>query len=505
MFARACALILAAGSVTLIGLVAVSATRATPAAPPVVVLILDEFPGDNLLASDGRIDAFRYPGFAALAARATWFPNASTANAWTSKAVPGILDGVQPALGVPPTRGGHPHSLYGALVHAGYEVIDSEESTHLCPPRWCRAAEIRRPACRIRHCLFLGEGRLQRFERWLDTIRPRARPTFWMKHLLLPHRPWVYLPSGLRTGNTPGLRGPIHGMNRQGVRQSRFLELHNYQRHLLQLQFTDSLVARLLHRLVARAMLEESLVVVVADHGYSFVRGAVEHRALGAANVHQIAPVPLFIKAPGQTQGRIDGAYASNLDVTPTIAELLHVPLGYQTAGRPVTDPAVRQRRSAGLADVVGVPPATYLQRRFEAVRLRLRLFGEGPKGLYDGIGPHHELVGRRARSLRAGRRTHCRAHFFGSGSLRHVRRAGGTLPAQIAGDVLGSRRGSTRNVAVSVNGRIEAVGRSFRLHGDGTEHFSLMVPEGALHEGRNRVRLFQVGPGRVLRPLGRA
>jgi Sulfatase len=415
----------------------------------------------------------------------------------------GILDGVQPALGVPPDRRGHPHSLYDVLVHAGYRVINSEESTHLCPPRWCRREEISRPACRVRHCLFVGEGRLRRFQRWLATIRPRGRPTFWVKHLLLPHRPWVYLPSGLRTHSTRGLRGPVIGMNRQGGRQSRFLELHNYQRHLLQLQFTDRLVGRLLRRLVESRMFDQSLVVVVADHGYSFVRGAVDHRALSAANVHQIAPVPLFIKAPGQTQGRVDGAYASNLDVTPTIAQLLHLPLGYQTAGRPVTDPVVRQRSSAALAEVVGVPAATYLRRRFEALRLRLRLFGEGPNGFYDGIGPGRDLVGRPVRSLRAGRDAHCRARFADQRRLRHVRRASGMLAAQIAGDVVGSRRRTTRNVALSVNGRIESVGRSFRLGGGATEHFSLMVPEAALHEGRNRVQLFQVGAGRVLRRLG--
>jgi hypothetical protein len=37
-----------------------------------------------------------------------------------------------------------------------------------------------------------------------------------------------------------------------------------------------------------------------------------------------------------------------------------------------------------------------------------------------------------------------------------------------------------------------------------GCEHPGLMVPS-ALREGRNRVELFQVGRGRVLRPLGRA
>ena len=54
------------------------------------------------------------------------------------------------------------------------------------------------------------------------------------------------------------------------------------------------------------------------------------------------------------------------------------------------------------------------------------------------------------------------------------------------------------------VNGRIEAVGRSFRLAGDPTEHFAFMVPETSLREGRNRIEVFEVVAGDRLRLLAR-
>ena len=57
------------------------------------------------------------------------------------------------------------------------------------------------------------------------------------------------------------------------------------------------------------------------------------------------------------------------------------------------------------------------------------------------------------------------------------VRPGSGVVPTQIAGDLHGGRAGATRELAVAVNGRIEAVGRSFYLAGDATEHFALMVP----------------------------
>jgi hypothetical protein len=57
----------------------------------------------------------------------------------------------------------------------------------------------------------------------------------------------------------------------------------------------------------------------------------------------------------------------------------------------------------------------------------------------------------------------------------------------------------------VAVNGTIEAVGRSFYLAGDGTEHYALMVPEESLHEGRNLVEVYEVGRDGSLRLLARA
>ncbi len=49
-----------------------------PSRPHAVLIVLDEFPGDILLGPDGRIDAGRYPNFAALVGDSTWFRNAYT-------------------------------------------------------------------------------------------------------------------------------------------------------------------------------------------------------------------------------------------------------------------------------------------------------------------------------------------------------------------------------------------------------------------------------------------
>jgi arylsulfatase A-like enzyme len=68
-------------------------------------------------------------------------------------------------------------------------------------------------------------------------------------------------------------------------------------------------------------------------------------RSVSDDNVEELTPVPLLVKAPGQRRARVNDAYAQTLDVTPTITDVLNVPLGYRTDGRSAFSPAVRRRR----------------------------------------------------------------------------------------------------------------------------------------------------------------
>ena len=61
-----------------------------------------------------------------------------------------------------------------------------------------------------------------------------------------------------------------------------------------------------------------------------------------------------------------------------------------------------------------------------------------------------------------------------------------------MTGTIVGGA-GEPRDVAVAVNGRIRATGRSFRLRGKPKERFSMLVPEDALRPGANSVELFEV------------
>ena len=473
-----------------------------PKRPHVVLIVLDELPGDVLLGANGRIDAGRYPAFAALARDSTWFRNAYSSYDSTTKAVPLILDGIAPRKGTAPVVRDHPRSLFTALGRRGYRVVASEEATSLCPRRLCPSERRTRPAIVPN----LKAGRAERFGRFIRSIRATRRPTLWMKHALLPHGPWVYLPSGRRS--RPDGPELLRGMQTIPGFYDDYLTLHNEQRQLLQLGFTDRLLGRLVARLKEQRMYDDTLIVVTADHGFAWQVGVQSRRSVSESNVEQLGPVPLIVKRPGQRRGRVNDAYARTLDVTPTIASVLGVPLGYRADGRSAFSRAVRARRGAQIvtrdfSSVVRISGRAWRARRAAVVRRRLRRLGSGDwDSLFTTPGPNSRLIGR---ELGAARATRGRgATLLLRRSFANVRRASGIVPTQVAGRIRGSAPGRERDIAVAVNGRIAAVGRSFHLRGQAAERYSVMVPENSLREGRNEVEVLEVTDGGAMVLLAR-
>jgi hypothetical protein len=467
------------------------ASAKKPRRPYAVLLVLDEFPGDTLLAPNGRIDAGRFPNFAALAGDSTWFRNAATAYDSTTKAVPLILDGIRPHKGTAPIARDHPHSIFTALGRRGYRIVTSEEATAMCPRHYCPGERTTRPQIIPN----LKGGRAERFERFIRSIRPSGRPTFWMKHALLPHGPWVYLPSGHKS--RPDGPELLPGMQTVPGFYDDYLTRHNEERYLLQLGFVDRLLGDLVARLKSQGMYDDTLIAVTADHGFAWQVGVPTRRNINPSNVDELAPVPLFVKKPHQKRGRVSDVLARTLDVTPTIADGLGIRLGYRSDGRSAFSRAVRARRDVSLtkrdfSSIVRISPERWKARRRAIVRRRLHNLGWGDwASLYTSLGPNRELVGRRVASVQSARNAD--ATIALSQSFERVRRSSGFVPTQIAGRIHGSGAKRERNLAIAVNGRIEAVGRSFHLKGQRVESYSVMVPEDALREGRNTVEVLEV------------
>src|SRR4051794_4853494 len=104
---------------------------------PIVFVVFDALPEGMLMQPGGGLDRARFPGFAELAAQATWYRNATTVHDSTVKSIPAMLDGRWPSNLRHPTLADHPENLF-TLLRSRYSVTADEEGTELCPAELCR-------------------------------------------------------------------------------------------------------------------------------------------------------------------------------------------------------------------------------------------------------------------------------------------------------------------------------------------------------------------------------
>jgi hypothetical protein len=466
----------------------------------VVFVVFDEFPADDLLRPDGSIDAERFPNFARLASISTWFPNATTVFDSTFGAVPAILDGRLPRPREASDVRSHKPSIFHVMDRLGYDVFKVESASAICPPAICPGARTRRPGVLTR---LAGAGRPARFHRWVGAIRKRQQPAFYFNHSLLPHEPWIYTPYGHQS--RPAGQDPIVDINHDVGFGDPQLGAHNHMRHVLQVGFVDRLVGDLLDRLERTGLLKRALVVVTADHGYSFRVGVKSRRLITEDNAEEIAAVPLFVKAPDQMDGRVNPALARNIDMLATIADVLGTRVFYPQDGRSAFSREVRERREVEVlrrdfSGEVRIALADLKERRSERRAERAQLLGTGAESelLYGDpwasayrVGPEPELLGRRLAPLQAARRTVAAHATMANRRLyRHVSPRALVLPTRVTGSLRGVPPDDHLDLALAVNGRIRATSRSFDFGRGAPEYFSFMIPDDALRPGANRLEI---------------
>jgi hypothetical protein len=498
---------------------------------PVVMLVFDELATASLLDERSEIDAARYPNFAELARESTWFRNAATVDAWTVNAVPAVLTGIYPQHGRLPVYSEHPNNLF-TLLSGRYRLQVSESLTELCPRNLCphssesfgrrmeslvadagviylhrtlpRDLRAGLPAVSGTWGAFLEssheqtQSRLALFHGFLSSLQTGPRPFLAYAHLMFPHIPWEYLPSGKRyegdVGEIPGFEGTSWG-------DDGFLVDQAHQRYLLQLGFTDRLLGELLARLRSTGLYDHVLLIVLADHGASF-RPNDRRRAFTDMNLEDVAFAPLFVKTPGQKAGRTVDDPVQTIDVLPTIADVLDIDVPWRMDGTSLLTPRARERYVLiGDKKTFTMDADALIARRATALRQRLALLGSGDDapGLY-GLGPNRDLLGRRVDGLEIVDGAGTRADVQQARELRAVNLAAEYIPARLTGRISGGDAEAPRDLAVAVNGRIVAVARSFVFEGE--ERLSVLFPEAALRSGANDIELYWVTSGAVLHTL---
>jgi choline-sulfatase len=99
-----------------------------------------------------------------------------------------------------------------------------------------------------------------------------------------------------------------------------------------EIAYADAEVGRLLRALKDAGVLDRAIVVLTADHGEEFL----EHGGFGHGNTlyQEVLHVPLLVRAPGFAPGAVRSEPVRQIDVMPTLLEMLRVPLPRPVEGR---------------------------------------------------------------------------------------------------------------------------------------------------------------------------
>lgn len=514
------------------------AQSASASTTPVVMVVFDQFPLTSLLGPGNTIDRAAYPAFAELAGGSTWYRNATTVSDYTRWALPAILTGREPVPSGLPVAAHHPASLF-TMLGASHRMHVFEPITAMCPREICAvndqslAAWMRGMARTLStaylHALApadfdaslppidqgwqeqapppdasIGElwyeqhrrGRRREVLDFIDTIGTSGddRPAFHYLHVLLPHEPFIYFPGGQQFSIETRLPGLI---GREVWHDDEWAVTQAYRRHLLQASYVDTLLGQLLARLKETGLYDRSLIVVTSDHGASF-RPGLTFRRITRQTQMDILPVPLFIKHPHQTAGAVSDRNVESIDIAPTMADILDIPLmwnvhGTSAAGTAPERPIKRAfyqdaTRSLSFA-------GSLLPDLFAANDRKRALFGTPDVNPFyePEASPARELIGQPLDALRVSDGAPGRFTLDVRGDFSDVDPAGETVPAYLAGT---AEDGGGRPVtlAIAVNGRVRATTRTYTFEQDAVYHtWSSVLPPDAFNRGHNTLEIFVV------------
>ncbi len=514
--------------------------------PPIVVVIFDQLPLTSLMSADGGLDRARYPGFAALADGSTWYRNATAVAEQTGWALPPILTGLRPRPSTLPTTADHPDNLF-TMLGDQYHFEVEEPITDLCPDELCPPdrppglvrlasmlsdaavvyahvetpprARLRLPSLTADWKGFLQGQNWQR--RWVSnrdddrTRGPRRfidgisaadpKPTLYFLHALLPHEPYIYLPSGQRFTDDVAMPG----INEAG----RWVDepwpvVQAYRRHLTQLGFVDRLVGQMVDRLKREGLWDDALVIVTADHGVSFRTGH-PFKGVDDETLADIMPVPLFVKQPHQRAGIVSERDVEAIDIVPTIAELLHVALPWKADGTSaLSDDAgdgTKRIQHMAASRVVDIDVARLAALRDASARRKAALFGgDEPADLVPTLSVHRELMGATVEALRSVDATDRIVLVDAPERYEHVDLQSADLPALVSGS-LRDPRGHLREgaLAIALNGVVRATTTTTGFVWGRPGVWTAMVPARYFRQGRNQLDVFVLDPATGRAQLG--
>jgi hypothetical protein len=465
-----------------------SATVKIDNPPPIVMVIFDEFPVGSLMDADYKIDPILYPNFYELASKAYWYRNCDSASEQTLKAIPSLLSGLKPKKNQTlPSSIYYPRNLF-TLLGGVYKMNVIEPYTELCPESVCpdKTGEETFES-RIKF-LFLdlsavylhillppdfarglpiitqdwkkfwsekqgrkvwNSDRASMFNQFIDSINVSDKPKLHFIHIVIPHLPWEYLPSGKKYLVRPGVPGLE--LKKELWGENEWLVIQGYQRHLLQVVFTDRLVGELISKLKKINLYDRSLLIFTADHGANFLpnktrRGVLKEQPKG------VLGVPLFIKLPYQNKGMTLDDDVTTVDLLPTICKILNIPFPWIVDGVSIL-PASNLFENKNVSN-------KFKKEINDILARKLQIFGSGG-GLHRiyNIGTYKTLIGRNIADVNVVVDKSAEVQFDQSLLFYFLAPNSKASPSCIIGNIYSKKEfASSLNLAIAINGKIHAV-----------------------------------------------
>jgi hypothetical protein len=457
---------------------------------PVIMIVFDEFPVASLMDLNGNIDGALFPNFHRLQQDSTWFRNTTAVATFTKYAVPALLTGqYQEPTSSPET---YPANIF-TILGGAYATHTIEPLPGICPSDLCDSRSPNGIGSQLRKELgaFANYDRGANFAAFLENIQAVDEPRFYFLHLVIPHSPWRYLPSGRRYPESEPIPGQVElpGPGRGWV-DDKWLVTQAFQRHLLQVRLVDKMVGTMIQRLKSLDLYRKSALIVTADHGLAFEPGFPK-RVVEKKTVGDLTAVPLFVKPPYRTPGRISDVPVETTDIVPTVADLLNLSdVWKEIDGTSALDGSIAPTR---VRTVNGIELDPEGSEKYALVRQKYRSFAShgGRIDLFRaGPGRAEQLIGRAVNELSVAADGGESATVKNGQRFRKTTRSAEPFPAILQGTINGAGQRRVK-VAVAVNGRIAAVTRSFDDRG--TTRFYCMLSPKAFGKPPNELELFLV------------
>ena len=337
---------------------------------------------------------------------------------------------------------------------------------------------------------------------WLDWIQritngidQNMDPTLSYVHLPAPHVPWVTNPSGTHY-ERPEQYTEVEGVE-GGGRWTMDPEpaLLGFQRHLYQLGLLDRKLGRLFDQLDETDMWDGSMVIVVADHGASFVPG--EHRRWPYEdNREDLYRVPLFVKYPNQTGGGVDDRPAFGIDILPTIVDALAIDSdwsfdGISLLGSPGGDRTHQPVWWCCNGDGVSTDLSSLfaqVERNHDWIR------NQDDWTAVAGVGEHAELIGMALPDLVVSEDSSLVWSLDLGADLADVDIESGVIQTLLTGRIQLPPSVDSNVIAVAVNGVVGGFGFVSRDSADGGS-IRALIAEPLIADGYNEIEILVPNP----------